>query len=203
MNARPTCLTVETITRIRGNDISNREYKELEDHLTRCEECRARLESGEKDPEWIEEILPALVAEEEVPQSVLDPENPEHEVGSLDHILRLLGPTDNPHMLGRIGHYEVVGVVGRGGMGVVFKAFEPSLNRMVAIKMLLPHLAASAAARKRFAREGKAAAAVIDDHVMPIHGVSEWQGIPYLVMRYSPGPNLQKRVEKQGPLELE
>ncbi len=75
----------------------------------------------------------------------------------LASILRLLGPTDDPHKLGRIGSYEVVGVVGQGRMGVVFKAFDAPLNRFVAIKMLLPHLAASGAARKRFAREGRAA----------------------------------------------
>lgn len=205
MNIQPVCLTEETLNRIRRNEISNPEWSVLEEHLNHCADCRSRLESGEQDPDWTQEILPALVAEEESPLVLLDPETCEadQESGSLDQVLRLLGPTDNPHMLGRIGQYEVVGVVGRGGMGVVFKAFEPSLNRMVAIKMLLPHLAASPAARKRFAREGKAAAAVIDDHVMPIHGVSEWQGTPYLVMRYSPGPNLQKRVEKQGSLELE
>jgi len=72
----------------------------------------------------------------------------------------------------------------------------------VAIKMLLPHLAASGAARKRFAREGRAAAAVIDDHVMPIYSVAEWQGVPYLVTQYSRGATLQKRLRDQGPLEL-
>ncbi|MFN0052347.1 MAG: protein kinase domain-containing protein [Planctomycetales bacterium] len=87
-------------------------------------------------------------------------------------------------------------------MGVVFKAFEPALNRFVAIKMLLAHLAASGAARKRFAREGQAAAAVIDDNVMPIYSVAEWQGVPYLVTQYSRGATLQKRIQDQGPLEL-
>ena len=92
--------------------------------------------------------------------------------------LKLLGPTDDPQMLGRIGAYEIVGILGRGGMGVVFKGSDAALNRYVAIKMLLPHLATSGAARKRFAREAQAAAAVVDDHVMAIHGVSEWQGSP-------------------------
>jgi serine/threonine-protein kinase len=104
--------------------------------------------------------------------------------------------------MGRIGPYEVIGVIGRGGMGVVFKALDPALNRFVAIKMLMPHLAQSGAARKRFAREGQAAAAVIDDHVMPIFSVADWQGIPYLVSPYSRGVTLQKRIQDQGPLEL-
>ena len=56
-------------------------------------------------------------------------------------------------------------------MGIVLKALDPALDRRVAIKVLAPHLAASAAARKRFAREAKAAAAVVHDHVIPIHAV--------------------------------
>ncbi len=89
-----------------------------------------------------------------------------------------------------------------GGMGVVFKAFDGALNRFVAIKMLLPHLASSGAARQRFEREGRAAAAVINDFVLPIYAVYEWQGVPYLVMQYSAGMNLQKRLEAEGPLKL-
>jgi len=109
----------------------------------------------------------------------------------LEPVLKLLGPTNDPHKLGRIGTYEVIGVIGRGGMGVVFKAFDAALNRFVAIKMLLPHLAVSGAARKRFAREGQAAAAVTDSNVLPIYGVAEWQGVPYLVTQYSRGTTLK------------
>ncbi len=117
-------------------------------------------------------------------------------------LLDLLGPTDDPNMLGRIGPYEIIGLLGQGGMRAVFKGFDRSLNRFVAIKMLQPHLAASGAARKRFAREGQAVAAVVDDHVMAIHCVDEWQGVPYLVMTYSRGVSLQKRLSDNGPLEV-
>ena len=75
-------------------------------------------------------------------------------------------------MLGRLGGYEVSGVVGAGGMGVVLKAVDKSLDRTVAIKVLAPHLATSGAARKRFAREAKAAAAVLHPNVIAIHSVS-------------------------------
>ena len=122
--------------------------------------------------------------------------------GAVEQFRKLLGPTDDPHMLGRIGTYEIIGILGRGGMGVVFKGFDGALNRYVAIKMLLPHLAASGAARKRFAREAQAAAAVVHDHVMAIHSVAEWQGVPYLVMPYGRGVSLQKRLSDKGPLEV-
>ena len=95
-------------------------------------------------------------------------------------------------MLGRWGTYEVVGVVGTGGMGVVLKAFDAALNRYVAIKVLAPHLGSSGAARKRFSREAQASAAVVHDNVIEIYGVAEAAGLPYLVMPYVRGPSLQR-----------
>jgi serine/threonine protein kinase len=93
-------------------------------------------------------------------------------------------------------------VIGRGGMGVVLKALDPVLNRTVAIKVLAPQLATSAAARRRFRREASAAAAVCHDHVVTIHAVDEAGGLPYLVMQYVPGRSLQHRLDTGPPLEL-
>jgi serine/threonine-protein kinase len=104
--------------------------------------------------------------------------------------------------LGRLGQYEVTGVLGRGGFGVVLKAHDSALNRTVAIKVLAAQLAASAAARSRFAREAKAAAAVVHDNVVAVHAVDSWNGLPYLVMSYVPGQSLQQRVDRDGPLEV-
>ena len=91
-------------------------------------------------------------------------------------------------------------LLGRGGFGVVLKAFDPALGRAVAIKVLAPQLATSAAARSRFAREARAAAAVVHDHVVAIHAVDSWNGLPYLVMPYVAGRSLQERVDRDGPL---
>lgn len=202
INNPQTCLSPELLRQLSHDELSPAELKDVEDHVSDCERCRQLLEVPQSDPQWRDEIVPILRTPLETPHVAGDHDDRGSEGESLESILRLLGPTDDPHMLGRIGSYEVVGVIGRGGMGVVFKAFEPSLNRFVAIKMLLPHLAASGAARKRFAREGKAAAAVIDDNVLPIYSVAEWQGVPYLVTQYSRGATLQKRIQDQGPLEL-
>ena len=108
-----------------------------------------------------------------------------------------------PQMLGRLGGYEVSGVVGAGGMGVVLKAIDKSLDRTVAIKVLAPHLATSGAAGKRFAREAKAAAAVLHPNVIAIHSVSNDESLPYLVMPYVRGTSLQKRLDQEGPLSLQ
>jgi serine/threonine protein kinase len=94
-------------------------------------------------------------------------------------------------------------LIGHGGMGVVLKAREPSLDRFVAIKVLAPHLASSKSARKRFAREARAAAAVLHENVIPIYQVAEWEGLPYFVMPYWPAPSLGQRLEDDGPMSLQ
>jgi serine/threonine protein kinase len=87
-------------------------------------------------------------------------------------------------------------------MGVVLKAFDAGLNRPVAIKVLAPYFASSGAARKRFNREGRAAAAVVHPHIVAIHNVASWKGLPYLVMSYVAGRSLQERLDSDGPLEV-
>ena len=94
-------------------------------------------------------------------------------------------------------------VIGQGGMGIVLKAFDSALDRAVALKVLAPQLAASGAARRRFAREARAAAAVVHEHVVAIHAVNSWRGLPYLVMQHVPGHSLQERIDRDGPLEIE
>jgi serine/threonine protein kinase/glucose/arabinose dehydrogenase len=107
-----------------------------------------------------------------------------------------------PAYEGWLGPYEVKGIIGRGGMGVVLKAFDPSLHRLVAIKVLAPHLADNPLARRRFAREGRAAAAVRHENVIAVHAVNEADGLPYLVMEYVPGISLQDRLDRDGPLDV-
>lgn len=116
---------------------------------------------------------------------------------------QLLSPPSHPEMLGRLGRYEIERLIGSGGMGLVFKAFDRELNRPLAIKMLSPHLADSGAARQRFAREARAAAAVVHPHVVPIHNVDSDGELPYLVMQYVSGESLQDRIDREGPLKLE
>lgn len=117
-------------------------------------------------------------------------------------VLSLLAPTDDPHMLGRLGGYEISGVVGTGGMGIVLKGYDSALDRVVAIKVLAPHLASSGAAKQRFAREAKAAAAVLHPNVIAIHSVSNDAELPYLVMPYVRGSSLQRRLDQHGPFAV-
>src|SRR5262245_17599666 len=85
--------------------------------------------------------------------------------------LDFLDPSQRPDSLGKFGPYEVLGEVGRGGMGVVLKAFDEQLHRVAAVKVMAPQLATSATARQRFKREAQATAAVRDEHIIDIHAV--------------------------------
>lgn len=196
------CLSEEMLRQLAGNELPPAELQQIEQHVNDCPHCRKLLQAAENDSWWRNDVCSILKTADQLSFPAGDFDEMGPEVESLASILCLLGPSDDPQMMGRIGTYEIVGILGRGGMGVVFKASDAPLNRFVAIKMLLPHLAASGAARKRFAREGRAAAAVIDDNVMPIYNVAEWQGVPYLVTQYSGGVTLQKRIQQHGPLEL-
>ena len=83
----------------------------------------------------------------------------------------------------------------------MLKVHDPKLNRVVAIKVLAPELAASPTARKRFLREAQAAAAVVHQHVVTIHAVNE-DRVPYLVMECVSGQSLQEKLDREGHLEL-
>lgn len=99
----------------------------------------------------------------------------------------------------RLGSYELRGLLGRGAMGIVFRAFDPGLKREAAIKVLAPELAGSAAARERFVLEARLAASVRHENVVGIHVVRETAGTPYLAMEYVRGSSLEARTEQHGP----
>ncbi|HEY7885265.1 MAG TPA: serine/threonine-protein kinase, partial [Cellvibrionaceae bacterium] len=100
----------------------------------------------------------------------------------------------------KIGHYEVVAELGRGGMGTVYRAYEPSLNRYVAIKVLATHLADDAALVGRFAREAKAVAALNHPNIVHIYLTGETEGLPYFVMECIEGETLADLIRQQTTL---
>jgi serine/threonine protein kinase/tetratricopeptide (TPR) repeat protein len=91
---------------------------------------------------------------------------------------------------GRLGEYELLEEVGRGGMGVVFKARHVPLDRLVAVKTVLAGPSASPAARERFRIEARSAARLHHPNIVQIFEVGEVEGLPYLVLEYVPGRSL-------------
>jgi serine/threonine protein kinase len=182
------------------------EFRAAAHHVEQCPGCQQRLEElaaegavGGKLRSMLAQcgrslstdVPPPTFSDQE--DSPFDRDNPD---------LEFLAPGSHPEMLGRLGRYEVEKVIGSGGMGVVLKAFDTELNRSVAIKVLASHLVRNGTARQRFAREGRAAAAIMHENVVAIHNVESEGQTPYLVMRYVDGQSLQARVERGGPLNF-
>ena len=123
-----------------------------------------------------------------------------------------LAPSELPGTLGKLGPYEILEEIGRGGMGVVFRAHDPKLQRIVAVKALAPELARLPSARQRFLREARAAAAVSHPHVVTIFAVegteeaslgTERTTLPYLVMECIVGQTLHDKIKRVGALKVE
>jgi formylglycine-generating enzyme required for sulfatase activity len=187
----------------------------LTSHLDLCERCQKILEGLADDAESWSATARHLSDQPSPPepalQQVVDKlrvgdrptETQAESIEESDYSLSFLRAPEAPGYRGRLGNYDVIEVLGAGGMGIVLRAFDPALHRIVAIKVLAPHLATSANARRRFNREALAAAAVGHDHVVTIHAVEEAEGLPFLVMQYIRGVSLQDRLDRSGPLELE
>ncbi len=180
---------------------------EVARHLETCTHCQSRLAGLAADAEQWDETRHWLstgdVNDPVYAESLEARERWKRPIAWNDAMAKsLLSAASHPEMLGRIGRYDVERLIGSGGMGVVFKAYDTELNRPVAVKLLAPYLASSGAARSRFAREARAAAAVVDDHVVPIHNVETDGEHPFLVMKYIAGGSLQQRLDRDGSLEV-
>src|SRR5687768_13756207 len=102
----------------------------------------------------------------------------------------------------RLGPYEIVSALGAGGMGEVYKARDPRLDRIVAIKVLPETVAADAQFRERFDREARAISQLTHPHICTLYDVGEQGGTAYLVMELLEGETLERRLTK-GALPLD
>ncbi len=144
-------------------------------HLNNCEHCQARIEElAANKQQWAlareglcSRVEAGFELEDIFKITTYPLSDTDRTPDWTDAVAKqLLQPPSHPEMLGRLGRYEIERLVGSGGMGVVFKAYDSELHRSVAIKMLAPHLSGSRSARERFAREARAAAAIVNDHVV-------------------------------------
>ncbi len=103
----------------------------------------------------------------------------------------------------RLGHYDIVAELGRGGMGVVYKGYESSLNRYVAIKVLADSLAHDEGIKERFLREARSMAALNDPHIIQIYFIGEDEGQTYFVMEFVEGESLGSMLKRDHKLTVE
>jgi anti-sigma factor RsiW len=210
-----TCPDIDSWQAFLQGSLSEAQQGELNAHLESCTTCQRTLEGLVASQEsW-------RGTAEELHQAPLDPngklgqlmarlkartaqgETQADSAGGHELDLSFLQPSQVPGHLGRLKHYEILEILGKGAFGTVFRAHDETLDRVVAIKVLAPQLATNATARSRFKREARAAAAVSHDHVVGIHAVEETDaGVPYIVMQLISGKTLQERLDQSGPLEI-
>jgi len=190
------CCSIETLKSALAGSLSRCDEDALHQHLDDCEACSAEIERMAGCDTFCPEAA-SLLTEDAMDEAVTS------EVWSaVDFGVEFLDSVDDPDFLGSLGGYQIVEVIGRGGMGFVLKGFDPELKRYVAIKALAPHLAQSPLARKRFAREAQAAAAVVHPNVVAIHQVQSTGRLPFLVMPLLVGESLAERLKRSGTLDL-
>ena len=112
----------------------------------------------------------------------MNAQNPKHD---------LLEPPQRDGEIGRLGLYRVLALIGKGGMGQVFRAEDMRLKRIVALKLMQPKLASTAASRKRFIEEARSMAAVQHDNVATIFEVGVEDGVPFMAMELLEGESLK------------
>jgi serine/threonine protein kinase len=212
MHTDCSCPAGEDLERLLLGTLPQADAERLERHLEHCVACtaaarlfqvrdtlvesvrRARtLSVAEPDRAHVEQLIDRLAPR---PPAARPPAD------AVQGICALLAPAEGPGDLGHLGGYRLLEVLGVGGMGVVFRAEDTHLRRVVALKVLKPVLAASPPARERFLREARATAALEHDHVVAVYQVGEDRGLPFLTMPLLHGESLAQRQERDGRLPM-
>lgn len=169
-----------------AGEISAAREREIADWLEGNAELRDRLAELSGEANFSDEFGAAL-------RTTLDLAEESGDTDRFD--LAWLAPPQSEDSIGRIGKFEVLGVSGSGGMGTVFRARDPDLNRIVAIKVLRPSRAEDEKIVARFRHEASAIAAIDHPHVLPIYEIGEIEEGCFLVMRFVEGETLDQRLE--------
>jgi serine/threonine protein kinase len=111
--------------------------------------------------------------------------------------------TPAPRIGTEFAGYRIEGLLGRGGMGVVYRAEHPRLGATIALKVMDPELAMNEVFRERFVREARAAAGIKHPNIIPIYDAGEWHGELYIAMRYVEGDELRSLIRKDGALPIQ
>jgi eukaryotic-like serine/threonine-protein kinase len=169
------CLPVETIFEFSVGRLTGEEIERVESHAAQCEECRALLARALATGTGAGSLKLGTV-----------PEGARAKAIGIDTVRR--GAL--------IGRYTVLGLVGRGGMGQVYAAYDPDLDRKVALKLLLTDGASRAAeAQARLIREARALAKVSHPNVVKVHDAGTFEGRVFIGMEFIDGPTLQEWLE--------
>ena len=206
------CLTDSELAQLLADQLPAHGNRLME-HLNDCEVCQRKLAIAAGDASWITDLklkhdaAEMADCETELVNVIerMSTKTATIRVGENDSkSLSFQGrPFTEQIVAGRrFGSYEIQSRLGTGGMSVVFAAYDHVLDRQVAIKFLSPELEHDQSARRRFLREAKAAAAVENDFIVPIHAADDVGGFPFLVMSLIDGQSVQQRIDEPTPLAI-
>ncbi len=226
-----TCPSAEQLQKVMRGELALAEVERISQHVETCARCAQTLQSLQGEDTLAEQVRaeagridkpvdPAVqklierlrqregIRTDETVSIAASAAGPAGTTQALAHRgsssgdLSFLAPAQGPDELGRLGHYRVLQVLGQGGMGMVFLGHDPQLDRAVALKVMLPQLAANESAKQRFLREARAAAKLHSDHIVTIYQVSEDRGVPYLAMEFLEGAPLDQFLKKGRQLSV-
>jgi len=203
------CLNDNDLERLIHDTCSAAEPGAVADHVSECAHCQERLDklSGVAGLRELPAVRPVTAASPHLSRVIRSL----RAVATLDaepavagrQALPTLRPAEEPGYIGRLGDIHIRRLVGRGGMGVVYEGLDPALDRVVAVKVLAPHLVEDGEAKVRFLREARAAAALTHDAVVSIYAVGEADGLQFLVLQYVPGETLAERLDRDAMLPFD
>lgn len=213
------CPQPDELRQLLDGTLSGERQHDCTDHMNSCECCRAKLEEIATGGSNLSQLVEHLNKDVPAPTSpywpamqsldlelketfVPKPVNPLSAKPRRDLTLEFLEPPHDSAYLGRLAEFDVMRVIGRGGMGIVLEAFDSHLQRHVALKVLNPELAEDETARQRFCREARAAASITHENVVAVHQVAksgEYK-LPYLVMQLISGESLEQRLARPPKL---
>lgn len=216
MSANTNCPPANELRQLLDGSLSNDRQEICTQHMDSCTCCQAKLEDLATDGTNLSSLVerladdtpssesaywPALKALDAAVQQTVVPRTTPR---ARDVSLSFLQPATDVAYLGRMAHFDVMRVIGRGGMGLVLEAFDSRLQRNVALKVLDPELAGDNTARQRFCREARAAASITHENVVAVHQVehSGVEGLPYLVMQLIAGETLEQRLAGNKKLPI-
>lgn len=187
---------------------------QIENHLESCSWCQGTLRTLSPTDTLVESLRGGSTAIEHtanrLPESLLSrlQQIPQSEtvLGYLnkkfdsqshplpDDCKSIILPVSHSSRNGRLGHYRLFDLLARGGMGEVFKAQDTQLHRQVALKVMLPMIAADPSAKDRFLREAQAAAGLTSDHIVKVYQVGEDAGLPFIATELLHGESLEAAI---------
>ena len=210
------CPESNDLRKLLDSSLSNELAHQYMDHMESCTCCQDRLEQLATGGTNLSEVVAHLDAGEPVAESAFWPAVQSLNSGYAKTVvpssgrsrkgprLDFLSPASDPAYLGRLDSFDVTRVIGQGGMGIVLEAFDPCLQRHVAIKVLDPEQSDDEIARQRFCREARAAASVTHENVVAVHQVDRMNkdGLPYMVMQLVAGETLEERLSRVNILPV-